>query len=135
MKNFLFSRVALTKHYINAAFQKLYSAKQGSDETVMLLSIYIVTTCKSTDIADYNKRMFFWTRLRPKICAIVRKSEEYLTFNACLKARATVETVLCHDAKYNKVFKSAPKRQTTEKARKDKGKGKAHHNSAKGRIS
>ncbi len=59
MKDLHCSWVAPTKHCTDAAFQKLCSAKQGLDLTVMLLSAYIVTTCESTNITDYNKRMFF----------------------------------------------------------------------------
>jgi hypothetical protein len=65
MKELLHSRVAPTKHQTNAAFQKLRSAKQSHDQTITSFGVYIVTTCKGTDITDYNKCMFFWTGLHP----------------------------------------------------------------------
>jgi hypothetical protein len=133
MKNLLYSRLALTKHCTYAAFQKLLSAKQGPDQTVPSLGAYIVATCEGTDITDYNKRKFLWIRLRPEICAAVRKGEDYLTFDNCLEAGVEAETALYLDAKYNKAFKSAPKGQATEKARKDKGKGKAYYDFGEGR--
>jgi hypothetical protein len=132
MKDLLYSRVALTKHRTDMAFQKLCSAKQGPDQTVTSLGTYIVTTCEGTDITDYNKRMFFWTGLRPEIRAAIRKGKDYLTFDACLEAGVKTETTLHLNVEYNKAFKSAPKGQVVEKARKDKGKGKAHQDSGKG---
>jgi hypothetical protein len=86
MRELLYSQVAPTKHRTDAAFQKLRSAKQGPDQTVTSFGAYIVTTCEGTDITDYNKRMFFWTGLRPEIRAAIRKGEDYLTFDACLEA-------------------------------------------------
>jgi hypothetical protein len=59
MKELLYSRVALTKHRTDAAFQKLCSARQGPDQTVTSFGAYIVTTCEGTDITNYNKRMFY----------------------------------------------------------------------------
>jgi hypothetical protein len=59
-------------------------------------------------------------------------SEDYLTLDACLKVGFEAETALYLNAEYNKAFKSGPKRQAADKARNDKSKGKAHHDSAKG---
>jgi hypothetical protein len=101
----------------------------------MSFSAYVVTTCKSTDITDFIKHMFFWSRLCLEICGALRKSKYYLTFDACLRARIEVKTVLCLDAEYNKAFKSASKRQAANKTIKDKGGGKAHHDSSKCRSS
>jgi hypothetical protein len=133
MQELLYSWVAPTKHRTDAAFQKLRSVKQGPDQTVTSFGAYVVTTCEGTDITDYNKRMFFRTGLRPEIRAAIRKGEDYLTFDACLEAGVKAETALRLNAEYNKAFKSAPKGQAAERARKDKGKGKAYHNSGKGR--
>jgi hypothetical protein len=135
MKELLYSRVALTKHWTDASFQKLRSAKQGPDQTVTSFGAHIVTTCEGTDIMDYNKRMFFWTRLRPEIRAAVRKDEDYLTFDACLEAGVEVETSLRLDAEYNKAFKSTLKEKAAEKARKNKGKQRACNDSSKGHSS
>jgi hypothetical protein len=135
MKELLYGRVALTKHRTDAAFQKLRSAKQGPDQTVTSFGAHIVTTCEGTDITDYNKRMFFWTGLRPEIRAAVREGEEYLTFDACLEAGVEAETALRLDAEYNKAFKCAPKEKAAEKAGKDKGKQRARDDSCKGRSS
>ncbi len=104
MKDLFYSPVALTKHCTDAAFPKLCSAKQGPDQTVTSFGTYIVTTCKGTDITDYNKRMFFWTRLRPEIRAAVRKGKYYFTFDACLKAGVEAEMALHLDAEYKKAF-------------------------------
>ncbi len=90
----LYSRVALTKHCTDAAFQKLCTVKQGPNQTVTLISTCIVTTCEGTDITGYNMRMFFWTRLRPEIHAAVRNCPDYFTFDACLKVGVEAETVL-----------------------------------------
>jgi hypothetical protein len=133
MKDLLYSRVAPTKHRTDAAFQKLRFARQGADQTVTGFGAYIVMTCEGTDITDNNKRMFFWTGLRPEIRAAIRKSEEYLTFDACLEAGVEAETALRLDAEYNKAFKSAPKDKVPEKA--GKGKGKARDDSVEGRSS
>ncbi len=133
-KDLPYSRVALTKHCTDAAFQKPCSAKQGPDQTVTFFSAYIGTTCKGTDITDYNKRMFFWTRLHPEIRAAVRKGEDYPTLDACSEARVEEETALCLDGEYNKRLKSAPKEQAVEKVINDKSKGKAHHDSGKSRC-
>jgi hypothetical protein len=132
MKELLYSRVAPTKHRTDAAFQKLRSARQGPDQTVTSFGAYIVTTCESTDITDYNKRMFFWTGLRPEIRAAIRKGEDYLTFDACLEAGVEAETALRLDAEYNKAFKSAPKDRVQEKA--GKGKGKPRDDPLESRI-
>ncbi len=83
-------------------------------------------------MTNYNKRMFFWTGLRPEICAAIQRGKDYLTFNAYLKAGVEVETALCLDAEYNKAFKSAPKDKAQEKAR--KGKGKPRNDSLESRI-
>jgi uncharacterized cupin superfamily protein len=45
------------------------------------------------------------------------------------------KTALCLNAEYNKAFKSAPKKQAADKTRKDRGKGKVHNDSGKGRSS
>ncbi len=134
-KELLYSWVAPTKHRTDAASQKLCSAKQGPDQTITSFSAHIGTTCKGTDITDYNKRMFFWTRLRPEIRAAVQKGEEYLTFDTCLEAGFEAETALRLDAEYNKAFKSAPKEKAAEKAGKDKGKQRARDDSREGRSS
>jgi hypothetical protein len=130
MKDLLYSRVAPTKHCTDTAFHKLCSVKQGPNQIITSFGAYIVTTCEGTDITDYNKRMLFWIMLHPEIHAAVLKGEDYLTFDACLEARVETETALCLNAKYNKAFLFVPKRQVVEKAGKDKGKGKAHHNSS-----
>jgi hypothetical protein len=135
MKELLYSWVAPTKHQTDTAFQKLRSAKQGPDQTVTLFGAHIITTCEGTDITDYNKRMFFWTGLRPEIRAAVQKGEEYLTFDACLQAGVEAETALRLDPEYNKAFKSAPKEKAAEKAGKDKGKQRARDDSREGRSS
>jgi hypothetical protein len=133
MRDLRYSWVAPTKHRTDAAFQKLCSVKQGPDQMVTSFSAYTVTTCKGTDMTDYNKRMFFYTRLRPEICAAIRKGEDYLTFDTCLEAGVEAETALGLDAEYNKAFMFTPKREAAERAGKDKGKSKAHHyNSGKG---
>jgi hypothetical protein len=98
MKDLLFSQVAATKHRTDAALQMPCSAKQGPNLTVTLFGAYIVTTCKSTDITDYNKRMFFWTGLHLEIRAAIRKSKDYPTFYACLEAGVEVEMALHLDA-------------------------------------
>jgi hypothetical protein len=135
MNDYLYSRAAPTKHRTAAAFQKLCSAKQRTAQTVTSFSAYIVTTCDGAYITGYNQHMFFWTGLRPEIRDAVRKGQDLLTFDACLEAGVEVETALCLNAEYNKAFKSAPKEPVVEKARKDKGKGKAHHDSGKDRSS
>jgi hypothetical protein len=61
--------------------------------------------------------MFFRTRLRSEIHAAFQKGEDYLTFDACLKAVVKAETALCLDVEYNKAFKSVPKDRAQEKAR------------------
>jgi hypothetical protein len=71
--------------------------------------------------------MFFWAGLHPEIRAAVRKCEDYLTFDACLKAEVVAKTALRLDVEYNKIFKFILKAQAAEKTRKIKGKGKAHH--------
>jgi hypothetical protein len=131
MKDLLYSRVAPPKHWTNAAFQKLHFARQGLDQMVTGFGAYNVMTCEGPDITDNNKRMFFWTRLYPEICAAIQKSQEYLTFDTCLEAGVEAETALHLDVEYNKAFKSAPKDKAPENAR--KGKGKARNNSIKGR--
>ncbi len=133
MKDLLYSRVAPTKHHINAALQKHCSAKQGPTKTIMSFGVYIASTCKGIDITHYNKRMFFRTQWHLEIHAALCKGEDYLTFDSCLEAGVEAETVLRLDAEYNKAFKSAPKGQTADKARKDKGKGKASDDSGEGR--
>jgi hypothetical protein len=105
MKEMLHSRVAQTKHYTYAAFSKLCSARQGPDQTVKLFGAYIVTTCESTDITDYNKRMFFWTRLRLEIHTAIRKDKDNLTFDACLEAGVKAMTALHLNAEYIKAFR------------------------------
>jgi hypothetical protein len=100
-----------------------------------LFDAYKVTTCKGTDITDYNKRMFCWTALRLWICAVVRKGEDYLIFDPCLNAGVEAKMALCLNAECNKAFKSAPKCWAAEKAINDKDNSKAHHNSGKGRSS
>jgi hypothetical protein len=136
IRKLLYSRVAPTKHRIDAAFQKLRSAKQGPNQTVMSFGAYIVTTCEGTGITHYNRCMFFWTGWRPEIRAAIQKGEDYLAFDPCLAARVEAETELRLDAEYNKAFKSASKRQAVERAGNDKGKSKAHHhNLGKGRSS
>jgi hypothetical protein len=109
MKNLFYSRMAPTKHCTDAAFQKLRLAKQGPDQTVTSFGTYITTTSEGTDITDYNKRMFFWTGLRPEIRAAVHMGEDYLTFDACLEAGVEAEMALRLNAEYNKAFMSAPK--------------------------
>ncbi len=89
---------------------------------VILLSAYIVTTCKGADITDYYKHRFFWLELYPEICAAIWKGKDYLKFNACREAEVETETALCLDAEYYKAFKSAPKNKLQEKAIKGKGK-------------
>jgi hypothetical protein len=133
MKELLYSLVAINKHYTNAAFQKLCSAKQGPDKTIMSFSAYIVITCESTDNTNYNKCIFFCTGLRPEIRATEQKGEDYLTINSCLEAGVKAEMALHLDAEYNKAFRSAPKEKATEKARKNKGKQRACDNSREGR--
>ncbi len=59
-------------------------SEESHDQTITSFGAYNVTTCEGTDITDYNKRMFFWTRLRPKIRAAVQKCEDYITFDVCL---------------------------------------------------
>ncbi len=86
MRELLYSQVAPTKYRTNAAFQQLHLAKLVSDQTVMSFGVYIVTNCKDTVITDYNKRMFFWTRLCLEICVLIRKGEVFLTFDACFEA-------------------------------------------------
>jgi hypothetical protein len=61
--------------------------------------------------------------LHSEIHATVRKGQDYLTFDAYLKAGVKVEMELCLNVEYNKTFKSAPKQQAAEKA--GNGKGKA----------
>lgn len=98
-----------------------------------MFGVYIVVTCKGTNITDYNKRMFFWTRLCQEIRAAIWKGEDNLTFNACLEAGVEAEMALLLNFEYKKAFKSGPKRQVSETGGKDKSKGEAHHNSGKGR--
>jgi hypothetical protein len=132
-KNLLYSRVAPTKHHTDAAFQMLHSAKQGPDKAITSFGTYIINTCEVTEINNSNKRMFFWTGLHPEILAAIRMGEYYLTFDACLKAGVKTEIDLRLDAEVSKAFKSASKGQAANKARRDKGKGKTHHNFGKGR--
>jgi hypothetical protein len=127
MRELLYSWVALSKHRTNAAFQKLCFATQSPDQTVTSIGAYIITTCEGTGIADYNKCMFFRTKLRLDIRAAIWKGEDYLTFDACLKAGVEAKTALYLDAEYNKAFKSAPEGQAAERAGKDKGKSNAYH--------
>jgi hypothetical protein len=67
--------------------------------------------------------------MRQKIRAAVHKNEDFLTFDFRLEVGVEAETLLCPNAEYNKAFKSTPKGQAAEKASKNNGKGKAHHNS------
>jgi hypothetical protein len=60
-----------------------------------------------------------------------QKLETIHRYASCLEAMVEVEMVLCFDTEYNKAFKSRLKGQAAEKARMDKGKGKAHHNFGK----
>ncbi len=124
--------MAPTKHCTNAVFQKLRSVRQGPDQTAMSFGANIVVTCAGTDITDYNKRIFFWTRLRPEIRAAIRKGNDYLTFDACLDAGVEAETTLYLDAEHKKDLKSAPKDKAEEKA--GKGKGKARDDPLESRI-
>jgi hypothetical protein len=124
--------VVPTKHCANAALQKLCSARQAPDQIVTSFDAYIVTTSKGTDTTDYNKHMFFLTRLRPEIHAAIRKGEDHLTFDSCLESGVKAETALRLDAEYNKAFKFAQKDKAQEKAR--KGKGKARNDLLKSRI-
>ncbi len=71
-----------------------------------MLSTYIVTACKGTTITDYNKRIFFRSRLYPAMCANILKGKDYHTFDACLKVGAEAETALSLDVESNKAFKS-----------------------------
>jgi hypothetical protein len=94
IKALLYSQVAMTKHRTNAAFQKLHLVKQGLNQTIMLFGAYIVSTCQGTVITNYNKCMFFWTRMCQEARAAVHKGTTYLTFDACLKAVVEVDTAL-----------------------------------------
>ncbi len=124
MKKLIYSRVAATKHYTDAVFQKLCSAKQSYDQTVSSFGAYIVTTCEGTDITAYNKGMFYWTGLHLEIRATVRKSADYRTFDTCLETGVGAETALHLDTDYNKAFMSVPKEKAAEKAGKNKGKAR-----------
>jgi hypothetical protein len=59
IKELCSSQMAPNNHRTDAGFQQLCSAKQGQDQIVTLFGAYIVATCESTNIADYNKRIFF----------------------------------------------------------------------------
>jgi hypothetical protein len=76
--------------------------------------------------------MFFKTGLRPENRTAIQKGEDFLTFNAYLEAGVEAVTALCLDAEYNKAFKSAPKDNAQEKAK--KGKGKARDDPLESRI-
>jgi hypothetical protein len=58
MKELLFSQVAPTKHHTDVAFQNLCAVRHSLNQTVKLFGAYIYSTCKGTDITEYNKRMF-----------------------------------------------------------------------------
>ncbi len=59
MKDLLYSRMTPTKHWTDAACQKLHFARRGAGQTVTGFGAYIVMTCEGTDITDNNKRMVF----------------------------------------------------------------------------
>ncbi len=83
-----YNQVVLTMHNTDTVFQKLRSARQAYNQTVTSFRAYISTTCEGTDINNYNKHMYFWTRLSLKFCAAIRISDNYLTVNASLEGRA-----------------------------------------------
>jgi hypothetical protein len=87
-------------------------------------------TCKGIDIIDNKKPMFLLARLCLEIRAVIWKSEEYLTFNACLEAGVKAESPLRLDAEYSKAIKSAPKGKLPDKV--GKGKGEARNDSVEG---
>jgi hypothetical protein len=55
IEEYLNSKVALTKHWTDAAFQKLRCAWHDPDQTFTGFGAYIVKTHKGTDITINNK--------------------------------------------------------------------------------